>query len=420
MLTFLRIGVSALALSTFVVAPIVTVVTADQAYAKSDKAGGNGNGGGKGGGNGGGNGGGKGGGNSGKSDSDRGNSGKGGGKSASARSSGGNSSQGNKGGKALGRAIQEDFTSLGRSLKSGIGGLFGGAEKPKETRKAKATAATRTVSVSPKQKAPEVSVRPPASRPGKVKDTLHASALGKLNGALHSSPRAKEAHIANGNYATGKGPVSLAAALAVADYLASDAATARAAYADAVVAAEETLALAEAFSLVENKPTEDEVLAAQAVLDDPEATEEAKAAAQEVLDYPDTTEAQAQIEGQVQPTEEQLAEAQAVIDGGAPSEQDFAIAEQSVAEAEAALLDSARGALSEEEAAALLEAIRAANPDPEAVAAALEEQAAREAEVSDETFEEDDLADGTDDAEEDGEEDAAEGEAVVEEQAASL
>ena len=44
MLNFLRVSVSALALSAFVVAPVATVVSADYAYAK------NGNGGGKGGG----------------------------------------------------------------------------------------------------------------------------------------------------------------------------------------------------------------------------------------------------------------------------------------------------------------------------------------------------------------------------------
>lgn len=368
MLKFLRIGVSAFVLSTLVVGPVMMVVTADQAQAKND--GNNGNGGGNGGGNG------KGGGSDKGAGSDRGNGGKsGGGKSASARETGG------QGGKGLGQGIQSDFTSLGRSLKSGIGAIFGetpkgnaaGARKVAPTAKG-TTAVSRSGSSPRREVAPETSVRPPEQIASRLKEPMHPGNLGKLNGALNSSPRAKEAHIANGNYGIGKGPVSLAAALAVADYTLAQTGAAR----EAVIAAEETLALAEAFDLVENSPTAAEVDEARAVLDDPLASEEAKALAQAVLDYPDTTAAQAVIAGQEKPSEADLAAAQEVIELGVPAQQDYADAALSVVEIEEAILSGSTGELSEEEADALLAAVRASNPDPQAVGAALERHAAME------------------------------------------
>ena len=204
MLKYLRIGVSALALSAFVVAPIMTVATADYAYAKNGN--GNGNGGGKGNGGGNGNGGDKGG--NGKS-ADKGNSGKGHDKASKTRNaSKGNKAKGNKG-KGFAKSVKNDFNSLKRNVqKHGIAGLF--KQEQKRT--------TRAVSAKPTKNAPAASTRPAHRAAFKDKGALHPSNLGKLNGAINSSPRAKEAHIANGQYAKGTGPVSLAASLAVADY----------------------------------------------------------------------------------------------------------------------------------------------------------------------------------------------------------
>ncbi|WP_353471679.1 hypothetical protein PVT71_10225 [Salipiger sp. H15] len=371
MLKFLKIGVSTLVLSTFVVAPVVMVVTADHAYAKND--GNNGNGGGNGGGK--------------SSSSDRGNGG-GNGMSASARDNAG------QGGKSLGQGIKGDVASLGRSLKAGIGGIFGEPAKGNSaTRRATETGVratgtgSRRVSRAPTEEAPVTSVRPPEQVASRLKGPMHPSNLGKLNGALNSSPRAKEAHIANGNYGIGAGPVGLAAALAVADYDLDRALASR----DAIVAAEDTLALAEAFDLVANRPTEAEIADAQDVLADPEATDEAKALAQEVLDYPDTSAAEAVIDGQEQPTEAELAAAREVIDAGVTTGPDYDTAALSVLEIEDAILSGTGSELTGEEAGALLDAIRASNPDPETVGAALERQAARGTGIGGEVEPEDEL-----------------------------
>lgn len=251
MLNFLRISVSALALSAFVVAPVVTAVTADYAYANN----GNGNGGGKGGGNGGGKGGGNGGGHGGDKGNSKsaGKSDKGwgsdkvhkGNKNKSANASHNGKSKNSKG---LGRAVKDEFNSLSRNLKkNGIAGLFKGQTK-------QGTAA-RTAKVSVTE-----SVRPPSKNARFKADLMHPSNLGKLNGAINSSPNAKAAHIANGQYAKGTGPVSLAAALAVADYefsLVSED------YAQAV----ETAALADAFDTLDGLSPE-QIADAERLVDD--------------------------------------------------------------------------------------------------------------------------------------------------------
>ncbi len=133
---------------------VVSIVTADAAYAKSDNAGGNGNG---------------------KSD---------------------RSERGNKGGKSAGG----ETASRGNGKSGGgIEGMFRkltGQEK-KAARVAPAhSKATQTVSVSKKA------------------DPMHPSNLGNMNGALNANTNAVLAHIRNGNT---NGPVGLLAGLAVAN-----------------------------------------------------------------------------------------------------------------------------------------------------------------------------------------------------------
>ena len=203
MLNFLRVSVSALALSAFVVAPVATVVSADYAYAKNGNGGGNGGGNGNGGGKGGGNG--NGGGNGKSDDSGTERSVKGN-KTQSAKTS--KSAKPNKG-KGVGRTIKNDFKSLSNNLKkNGLGGLF----KSQKTQRSVTRSTNKKTTNGPVKQ----SKRSPVRNASFKSDPLHPSNLGKLNGAINSSPNAKAAHIANGQYASGKGPVSLAAAPAVA------------------------------------------------------------------------------------------------------------------------------------------------------------------------------------------------------------
>ncbi|ANT63422.1 hypothetical protein AYJ57_23355 (plasmid) [Salipiger sp. CCB-MM3] len=353
-----KVGVSALVLSTCVVAPVATLATVGAAHAKNN---GNGKGG------------------------EKGNSGKGKANGHSkAKSNGGGNKGGNSNGRQtsanLGKAIRDDFRSLSQSLrKSALGDLLGvtgsrGAQRTATVQR-QAPKAQR-VSLSPTRSAPERSMRPPLQRTALREtpelaedyDALHPRNLGKLNGALNSSPQAKAAHIANGTYATGSGPVSLAAALAVADHNLIEAANALETY----DAAERTLDLADAFALVENRPTEAERAVALATLEDPEATEAEKLAAQDVLDYPDTTAAEAEIAGLDRPSERDLTEAQEVIDAGIPEEHDLTNAANSVADAETAVLAAYKDILPAEYEGDVLSAVRASNPDDDTVAAALQ------------------------------------------------
>ncbi|MBW4707717.1 hypothetical protein KX928_07950 [Roseobacter sp. YSTF-M11] len=330
-MTYLKIGASAFAISAFVLAPAVVVVTAEPGYAKSENAGGNGNGGGNGGGN-------KGGGQKG-SDGNKGKSvGKGGDKS--------------RGKSAARGSFKSDVKALGRDISRGFG-LFGDKSTKSATRKPGKSV-----------RAPATSPKPP-SRPDKTrtadaqtKGALHPSNLGKLNGAINASPNAKAAHIANGNF---NGPVGIAAALALADYNLDAATGAYAAAQDALDLAE---ALTQAQALIDNAPTAQETEAAKEILADPSATQAEIAAATETLAYPDTTEAAALIAGTPRPDDEALAEAQAIVHAGPPDA-------DGVITAETAVLDAYKGTLTEEDAAKVLDAVRAANPTDDAIAAAL-------------------------------------------------
>ena len=339
-LNFLKISVSALALSAFVVAPTATVFTADYAYAKNGNGKGGGNGGGKGD-NGGGNGGGKGG----KSGEKGAKKGWGSDKTLNGTNTkSASKSHRSKNGSRLGRAVKEDFQALGRNLKqNGVKGLFNGN---------KARTTTRTNKASVKQ-----SPRPP-SRKAKLLDdgTLAPRNLGKLNGAINSSINAKLAHIANGQYAKGTGPVSLAAGLAVADANFSNVMGA-----NYDLSPEDVKEIAAAYDYLDNAPMSLEE-AEQALADEAKnpgtVAPDDLEVAQAVKDAHDAT---TDLDGNTieRPTDDQYAAAEAVH------------------EAEASLLGHYKGDFSEDDVIAeeqqdrVLDAVRASNPDDDSVKAAL-------------------------------------------------
>ncbi|CUH46702.1 hypothetical protein [Ruegeria atlantica] len=241
--------------------------------------------------------------------------------------------------------MKEDFQALGRNLKqNGVKGLFNG-------NKARTTT-TRTNKASVKQ-----SPRPP-SRKAKLLDdvTLAPHNLGKLNGAINSSVNAKLAHIANGQYAKGTGPVSLAAGLAVADANFSHVMGE-----DYDLSSEEVKEVAAAYDYLDTAPMTleeaEQVLADDAATPDAIAPEDLEVA-QAVKDAHDvTTDEDGNKIGQ--PTDDQLAAAEAVHD------------------AEANLLGYYKGDFSEDRIVAeeqqdrVLGAVRASNPDEESVKATL-------------------------------------------------
>jgi hypothetical protein len=319
-LKYLKISISALALSAFVVAPLATFVSSDAVYAKSENGGGK-SGGGKG--NGGGN-----------SSAGKGHDNNSKAKSNNAKAKGNKTagkSHANKSFKSSARSFKSDLGKLGSKAKNGFG-LFGGKQK-----QAKASA---------KSLKPTHSARPPA------KGLMHPRNLGKMNGVLNSSPKAKLAHIANGNF---NGPVGLAAALAVADYN-------YAATEEDYAAAIETLDLADAFEAY-GAATSAELDAAQAdidlvdaiaardVLADTTATEEDKETAQQTLDnygpladdataakQTELQDALRTIENKDEPTKQQIADASQAFDDGLKSI-------EAVKEAEKAVLGTYKGEL---------------------------------------------------------------------------
>ena len=185
-----------------------------------------------------------------------------------------------------------------------------------------------------------------------------------MNGAINSSPQAKLAHIANGNF---NGPVGLAASLAVADYEGGDIDQA------AIDAANGVLGFDQAAA---DQALQDQIdaLALAGITDAAslQAELDAKAQEQGFADYQDylaNSDGAALIDdsledllaGTTAPTQEELDAAQATID-----------AANAVTDAENALLDAwNKGDADDPHADALLEAIRASNPTPEEVAAAM-------------------------------------------------
>lgn len=180
------------------------------------------------------------------------------------------------------------------------------------------------------------------------KGTLHPANLGELNGAINSSASAKLAHIRNGNF---NGPVGLAAALALADYNYSLVDVA------ALNSAKDTLALAAAFDLIANPPTESEIAAAEAGELDP-------LVAEAILSYPQRlAAAEALVADQdTPPTSEEIAAAQSVVD---QSEQLLA----DVDAAESNVLDAYKGSLDAQNRDEVLQAVRDGNfPSSEQIA----------------------------------------------------
>ncbi|PTX56191.1 hypothetical protein C8N43_0843 [Litoreibacter ponti] len=356
----LKTCLTVMAVSAFVATPIVTVVGTDGAYAKNGNGGGKGGGNGGGQGNGGGNGGGKGGGNKGgNSDNAKGGSQKGG-KSDVARS-GGKSSKGSasksRGGKGF--KLRDIFSAQKKTS---------GKTRTVKRQVAKAPAKARTKRIVKASVAPVQAHTAPKARPErKVKGTLHPSNLGKLNGAINSSPNAKLAHIANGNF---NGPVGLSAALALADY---EYALER----EAFDAAERTLELAEAFDLIENAPTEEELEAARELIDNGVDDGQADLDAQAALDYPDLTDAIALTDGVDEvPTEADIADAEALVEEGVPSRDGVTTAEEE-------LLAAYKGTLGEAETEQVLDAIRGGLPTEEQIAAVLPEEDEDDPTISD-------------------------------------
>lgn len=260
-------------------------------------------------------------------------------------------------------------SDLARALNGGKGNK---ANKPQRT-------ATKSVAKARQTRTVAVSARPKARFDTETTNPLAPRYLGKLNGAINSAPQAKAAHIANGQYLKGSGPVSLAAALAVADY---EFDKANMAFLEEQEAAQSTLDLAQdiadAQEIVDaGGPTQAEIDAAQAVLDDPNATNEQKAAAQDVIDDAEAfADAEDFLDGTTPPTELEIDEAAAKLEEEAPSDADVIAAED-------ALLAHYKGdlpasedpeemRLSDEEQA-VVDAVRDANPDAETVGSLLPE-----------------------------------------------
>ncbi len=180
-----------------------------------------------------------------------------------------------------------------------------------------------------------------ASAGGKVgADGLTASQRGNMNGAYHSSDRAKEAHIANGQYLSGKGPVSLAAALAVADFNALGITAQDIADAQAVLSFDQAAADAALQSLLDADGTYADKAALQAAADAGTVTNQA------LLDA---------LAATVPPTQQEIDEAQATLNAIAAVED----AEKAITESWNKNTDTDPDSLSTEEQG-LLDGLRSA------------------------------------------------------------
>ena len=357
MLKLLRAGFSAMAIAALLGAPLVTVVTADYAYAKNDNGGGKGNG----------NAGGKGGGNKGGADKNDKSVGKG---NLLKRAGNGSARVGSskKGGK-----FKTDLKTLSRNVKeNGLAGLF--SKKSGTTRTTKKYRSTKT-----RTAAPINSARPPKRLSRFDTDATAPNKMGKLNGAHNSSPQAKAAHIANGQYLKGTGPVSLAANLAVADYYFNDLMGE-----DNTLSPGDVKSIDDAFDL---RDTSDLTLEeAQTVLNDPNSSPDELEEAQDVKNAYDLT-TDADGEDIDRPTSEQVDAATTVHD------------------AEDGLLEHYKGDFSEDEDLAMeqrddvLGSVRESNPDDGAIESALERNGTGEQDFEQATPDSvtDDPEDSTDD-----------------------
>ncbi len=235
----------------------------------------------------------------------------------------------------------------GNNVKDLFDKLFSRSKKPptsaKASRPAKSIARKKPAKISNQVELANLrNIAVPKVRPIPVFDFMHPRNLGKLNGALNSSPQAKLAHMLNGNL---NGPVGLAAALALADYEFQNSVNARADA--AALVALDLVALTAAFALLPSAPTEQQLIDAQTLI--------AESGLSEL------------------PTAEDIAAAQALVDQPEPTEAD-------INDAEMALLDAYKGGeLIDDQPEQLLIALRASLPTIEEYNLALIEQAEKAA-----------------------------------------
>lgn len=338
MLKYLKISASALALSALVLAPATTVITADYAYAKSDNAGG-----------------------------------KGGGKGAGKGKSGDKGAKGNKGKKSA--------KASGKNWKSGKSSKAKNTRTIQDDLKVFKKGGFKALLGQGKNNKPARSVTASKAATSKKDDPLHPSNLGKMNGFLNSSPNAKLAHIANGQYLSGSGPVSLAAGLAVAKYEFEE-----------VEVAVDVITAADAYEAL-NAFDEDEINAADALYEeydengngifddeDLEAMEEDEVTPEEIADAEAVREAQEGIidpdtgEAYDEPTEEEIADAEETLSDFGDDEDPLETVGDALDDAEAAALATYKGdfdALDEDEQQEVLDAMHDALPADEDIEDAL-------------------------------------------------
>jgi hypothetical protein len=188
------------AVSLVPAAAVVTLATADSAYAKNEGNGGGGNGNGNGG--------------------ERGNGGSEARGQSEARGGGrpewaGGQRNGGENGNRGGGGRSENARGGSDPISNFIRTLTGEERRDARTQ---ARAEARAARQAPTAYAPETSITP-GKRPARTSD-MHPSELGNMNGALNANINAVLAHIRNGNT---NGPVGGLAALAVADAALADA-----------------------------------------------------------------------------------------------------------------------------------------------------------------------------------------------------
>lgn len=230
--------------------------------------------------------------------------------------------------------------------------------------------------------------RPKARFDTVASDPMDPRSLGKLRGAIQSSPRAKAAHIASGQYAKGTGPVSLAAALAVADYKYGKAAMAfdwdRA---DAQATLDLTQSIAAAQALVDDGgPTQDEIGAAQTILGSTYSTEAQKLAAQALIEKQDAVaEALDLLDNATPPSQVDVDAATAMLEAEPPSDAAVIAAEDALLalyQGEFPTSDDPENRRLSDEAQKVIDAVRASNPSRDVVGSLLATHAASEARVA--------------------------------------
>lgn len=298
------------------------------------------------------------------------------------------SEKGNSGGGGGNEKGNGGSNGSGGSNGKSSGAKSNGNEAAAKTSKSKPGNASGLLGLFKKNTVMKTKSAGAVTQKSKEKGPLHPSKLGNMNGAINSSPNAKLAHIRNGNF---NGPVGLAAALAVAEYQYE---TALQSYDEA----QNVLALAEAWDVINGAPTADELAAATSLTEGTEApSADAIAAAQALVDAGDEAAAgYAEATGTLAlasawdvvntaPTEDQLAAAQVLADGTEVPTDDAVIAAEAIAAlggpstgdvvaVETALVDAwnkGDHSVTDPEAVAMLTAVRGSLPSDEDIAKAL-------------------------------------------------